>query len=59
MDPKHPGDACGLNFGSIHSELMVVFCDGSVHAISFDVDKMVWAAVCSMNDGNVTGFTDQ
>jgi prepilin-type N-terminal cleavage/methylation domain-containing protein len=59
IDMKHPGtDDCGLNFGSIHQELMVVFCDGSVHAIRFDVDKMVWAAVCSMNDGMPTNFND-
>jgi prepilin-type N-terminal cleavage/methylation domain-containing protein len=51
-------DACGLNFGSIHENLLVVFCDGSVHSINFDIDTEVWGRLCVINDGKETGFTD-
>jgi hypothetical protein len=48
---KQNNDACGLNFGSIHENLMVVFCDGSVHAISFNIDPKAWEYLCRINDG--------
>jgi prepilin-type N-terminal cleavage/methylation domain-containing protein len=58
IDRKAMTDACGLNFGSIHEQMMAVFCDGSVHAISFDISPTVWSRLCSINDGQPTGFED-
>jgi hypothetical protein len=49
---------CGFLFGSIHQTLLVVFCDGSVHAVNFDVGPAIWARLCSINDGLPTGFED-
>jgi prepilin-type N-terminal cleavage/methylation domain-containing protein len=49
---------CGFKFGSIHENVLVVFCDGSVHAVSFDVNPAVWGRLCSINDGQPTGFQD-
>jgi hypothetical protein len=51
-------DTCGFNFGSIHKSLLAVFCDGSVHALSFNVDPGVWARLCKINDGQPTGFDE-
>ena len=51
-------DGCGFNFGSIHENMMAVFCDGSVHAINFNIDPRVWARVCKIDDGEPTGFDD-
>jgi hypothetical protein len=55
---KTQTDECGANFGSVHESCMSVFCDGSVHAISFSISKNVWGNLCSINDGNPTGFED-
>ena len=55
---KAQTDECGANFGSVHESCMSVFCDGSVHAISFTIDPVVWGRLCSMNDGNPTGFEE-
>jgi hypothetical protein len=43
------GPACGLLFGSIHANLQVVFCDGSVHAIAFGIDPNTWLAICTIS----------
>jgi prepilin-type N-terminal cleavage/methylation domain-containing protein len=52
-------DECGQNFGSIHqSAMQAVFCDGSVHSISYNIDHTVWGRLCKINDGLDTGFTD-
>jgi prepilin-type N-terminal cleavage/methylation domain-containing protein len=55
-----PTWTCGLNFGSAHAEgMLAVFCDGSVHFISYDINPVNWLNMCSMNDGNAvdeTGF---
>jgi prepilin-type N-terminal cleavage/methylation domain-containing protein/prepilin-type processing-associated H-X9-DG protein len=56
--PKEIPDPCSLNFGSIHASMNVVFCDGSVHAIPFDIDPDVWGRLCSMNDGLDAGFVE-
>jgi prepilin-type N-terminal cleavage/methylation domain-containing protein len=42
---------CGAVFGSIHASLNTVFCDGSVHAIAFTVDKEMWQRLCCAKDG--------
>ena len=55
---KAQTDDCGANFGSVHASCMSVFCDGSVHAISFSISNVVWGRLCSMNDGNPTGFEE-
>jgi prepilin-type N-terminal cleavage/methylation domain-containing protein len=59
IDPKKgDSDNCGLNFGGIHSTLMSVFCDGSVHSIGYDSDPTVWGRLCKINDGKPTGFEE-
>jgi prepilin-type N-terminal cleavage/methylation domain-containing protein len=50
--------ACGFLFGSIHEQMNAVFCDGSVHAVSYNIHIDVWHNLCSINDGKVTGFED-
>ncbi len=51
-------DDCGGAFGSVHESCMFVFCDGSVHSLGFDIKGTVWMRLCSINDGQVTGFED-
>jgi prepilin-type N-terminal cleavage/methylation domain-containing protein len=47
-----PGWNCGDNFGSPHTGgMMSVFCDGSVHMVSFSIDNTTWHYLCQMNDG--------
>jgi prepilin-type N-terminal cleavage/methylation domain-containing protein len=59
MDPKNgTEDACGLNFGSIHPSLMAVFCDGSVHAISYSIHPTTWGRLCKIDDGKDTEFVE-
>jgi type II secretory pathway pseudopilin PulG len=48
---KTQTDDCGSNFGSIHESCMAVFCDGSVHAINFNINATIWGRLCSINDG--------
>ncbi len=43
---------CGLYFGSIHQVMMSVRADGSVHAVSFNIDPNTWKNLCSIRDGN-------
>jgi prepilin-type N-terminal cleavage/methylation domain-containing protein len=50
---------CGLYFGSIHSSMQCVFCDGSVHSISFGVDPVMWGRLCSINDGLPLSLPDE
>jgi prepilin-type N-terminal cleavage/methylation domain-containing protein len=52
------GVTCGFGFGSVHETVKVVFCDGSVHSVGFDIDPQVWGRLCSINDGQPTGFED-
>jgi prepilin-type N-terminal cleavage/methylation domain-containing protein len=49
---------CAVLFGSTHENLLCVFCDGSVHAVSFDIDKNIWQRLLSINDGKPAGFDD-
>jgi prepilin-type N-terminal cleavage/methylation domain-containing protein len=58
MDRRDKSDACGLNFGSIHSSLLTAFCDGSVHSVAFDINPDVWYRLCVINDGKETGFEE-
>ncbi len=54
------GWSCGLIFGSAHTAGMTaVFCDGSVHFLTFGIDPTVWHNLCSRNDGqplNLSGL---
>ena len=46
------GVGCGWYFGSAHSEgICSVFCDGSVHLISYNINPTTWQYLCSRNDG--------
>jgi prepilin-type N-terminal cleavage/methylation domain-containing protein len=50
-DPDNNG---AQRFGSAHAGVwQVAFCDGSVHALSFDVDWMVHRDLGNRQDGNV------
>jgi prepilin-type processing-associated H-X9-DG protein len=56
-DPPEPDrdgtDQCELLFGSRHpGGVQVVFCDGSVHLISFTVDRTLFQNACNRGDGN-------
>lgn len=44
---------CGMIFGSMHNVLMTVFVDGSVHAISMNINPNSWLYLCKINDGQV------
>jgi prepilin-type N-terminal cleavage/methylation domain-containing protein len=48
-----PNGDCGFTFGSMHTACHFVFCDGSVHAISFSIDPKTWVNLCSGKDGQV------
>jgi len=49
---------CGHYFGSIHPNCMVVFCDGSVHAVNFSINPTMWQRLCSINDRQVLDMSD-
>ena len=51
---KTQTDPCGANFGSVHENLLVVFCVGSVHAINFDISKAAWARIYTSGGGYPT-----
>jgi prepilin-type N-terminal cleavage/methylation domain-containing protein/prepilin-type processing-associated H-X9-DG protein len=49
-DPADPVEA--LDFGSVHtSGCNTVFCDGSVHTVSFQITATVMEQFCNRNDG--------
>jgi prepilin-type N-terminal cleavage/methylation domain-containing protein len=45
------GNECGATFGSVHESCPFVFCDGSVHWVSYSIDPLNWVKLCSINDG--------
>ena len=46
------GADCGWYFGTAHSAgICSVFCDGSTHFISYNIDPNTWQYLCSRNDG--------
>ena len=46
------GAYCGWYFGAAHSAgICSVFCDGSTHFISYNIDPNTWQYLCSRNDG--------
>jgi hypothetical protein len=48
------GFGSAIRFGSAHSTgFHVVFCDGSVHAMSFNLDPVIHARLGNRKDGNV------
>jgi len=44
---------CGFTFGSIHEACHFVFCDGSVHTVTYTIDPNNWVWLCSGTDGKV------
>lgn len=42
--------ACGGFFGSIHPAMQCVFCDGSVHTVSFAISQANFLNLCRIND---------
>jgi prepilin-type processing-associated H-X9-DG protein len=57
--PDAPGDPDGdsgpeRRFGSAHSTgFNVVFCDGSVHTIAYDIDALSHRALANRYEGDV------
>ncbi|MGA2258315.1 MAG: DUF1559 domain-containing protein [Thermoguttaceae bacterium] len=46
------GWACGYVFGSAHiTGMNAVFCEGSVHFLSYSIDPNTWKYLCCRNDG--------
>lgn len=45
------GISCSYFFGSPHSSVVTVFCDGSVHSIPFSISPDVFSLLCIRNDG--------
>jgi len=56
--PDGTTGTCGLIFGSPHSSLLTVFCDGSVHSVNFSVSPANWLRLCSGTDGQPVDFTE-
>ena len=51
-DAGVPGNNCGGTFGSIHDGgCHFVFCDASVHTVSFNIDPQNWMRLCKADDG--------
>ena len=52
--PDTPGDDGTAKFGSAHPAVFqMVYCDGSVQSISYDVDHLVHSYSASRNDGQI------
>jgi len=49
--------SCEAKMGSTHPSCNVVFCDGSVHSINFDIAASTWKSLCSINDGGNVDFS--
>jgi prepilin-type N-terminal cleavage/methylation domain-containing protein len=45
------GNNCDPIFGSVHAVCQCVFCDGSVHGVSFSISPANWLRLCSGQDG--------
>jgi len=44
-------DSCSQAYGSPHGSMQAVFCDGTVHAIQFSINKDVFWHLCKIDDG--------
>ena len=53
-----PGTSDDMDFGSVHANgCNFVFCDGSVHTISFFIDQTTHARLCNRSDGLPIDFS--
>ncbi len=49
-----PGVTSGYLFGSAHAGAFnIAFCDGSIHAIAYEIDQAVYRQLCNRSDGQV------
>jgi hypothetical protein len=56
--PDTPGVVDQARFGSAHpSGVKFVFCDGSVHNISFYIDSVTNSLLCNRQDGQPVDFS--
>ncbi len=53
------GGTCGGFFGSVHSSMTSLFCDGTVRGISFTVSQPTFFSICAVNDGQTFVFPDE
>jgi hypothetical protein len=52
--PDGTASTCGFFFGGIHpTSIQCVLCDGSVRAVSYQVNATQWMYFCSTNNGEV------
>jgi prepilin-type N-terminal cleavage/methylation domain-containing protein len=51
--PHGSQGSCGGIFGTIHTTLTTVFCDGSVHSINMSINPNTWLYLCGIEDGQV------
>ncbi len=53
------GQPNNIYFGASHHEgANAVFCDGAVHTITFQIDKVIFQRLCVRNDGQIIPGTD-
>ena len=56
--PDTPGFAAAFRFGSAHPAIFhMAMCDGSVHAVNYDIEATIHQRLGSRNDGQVTGVS--
>jgi len=56
--PNGSGGGCGGNFGTSHTTLTTVFCDGSVHNIALTINPLAWLYLSSISGGEVLNGID-
>ena len=56
--PHGSNGTCGGNFGTAHTTLTTVFCDGSVHNIALTINPTTWLYLSSISEGGVLNGTD-
>ena len=49
---------CGGNFGTSHTTLTTVFCDGSVHNIALTINPSTWLYLSGISEAGVLSGTD-
>ena len=56
--PHGSNGTCGGNFGTAHTTLTTVFCDGSVHNIALTINPTTWLYLSGISEAGVLSGTD-
>jgi len=56
--PQGSVGTCASIFGTIHTTLTTVFCDGSVHSIQMGISPNTWLYLCGIEDGQVVNSSE-